>query len=1187
MNQMQCAACGQNVPVGARFCPNCGASQAATEEERRLVTVVFADIVGFTTRSESMDPEEVKHLVDRTFDRLALDITSFGGKVDKVVGDQIIALFGAPVAHEDDAERAVRAALRMQQSVVTSTADFGQTVQMRIGVNTGEVLVGSTSAGGDYTAMGDTMNLAARLEELAGPSQVVVGPATYAVTVDAISYRPIGEIETRGRSNKVQAYQAVSPIRPPGARTRRGTRFIGRDPELSLLMAQGRLAADHHRAQVGLVSGEAGIGKTRVVEEAAGQMASRFGARVLEGRCVAYGEANVWWPIAEMVRHGLDLTGDLSLDEVRPILVRGALIALGLHPAEIMLPEGLGTEMPEVDRLVTTLAHVLGYDTSMRGGDRDHNRSEVMFAISTMLAGELKSRPVVMVISDMDYASEAVWALVNNILSDLADTPLLLLLTARTADFNRHLAAGRHGALNLHLGPLEEEAAADVLAQMGLDLPDDAARELVSRSGGNPFFLEELANLVSSRTTIDGPDVVAELMSGRLDQLPDTLRGTIAARLDSLSQSQRALLQDASVLGRIGSIKGLAVLAQESRGIPDISDDLEALVDAEVLHVDPRQYQFRSDLVRDVAYGTITKTLRAQRHYGIAEYLAQMQETGTNPQLGGSRNSGPIPERGRTGQRAGLGPRVWIKAELNSKALSWLAEAGQRALNSDPPSAEAWFTSGLDLAADDATRSEFLYGRAKARCEVRDIVGSRADLDALDLLTSHDPLIHGRALLVRGDVERKAGNLDRAAALLREASDRLASLSAFADQALALRLLGLTEMYRSDEELSRRALDASRRVAAEAGDQRSQAWALQSMAWLAFNTGRVSEARELIGMAVETFTALNDLGGLAWAQGVQAWVAFHSGRFDASRELVDAVLPETARRGDPWAESIMRLLDASLLLWTGRAREAVDTARVAHSKADGAGELNLAVQAAAIEGRALVSLGRISDGSARLEEAFAMADRADEPEGRRMAAVANCSSAARLGDSDRAIRWAARFDGVRNMHVDSDVVGQSDLVISLALAMLQRGAVEEASTELGWVDSPDPDASQLYGHAVGALIDAARGDSTNAHVRVDTVLKGDATYLDRVMALLARAATYARNGDTDGSDQALLDAREELAATDDKVTSLFVDQLGGVCGFGDLFEAEARLRAAGIDPTGWRTAWVLATGKTLTASSEA
>src|SRR5947208_8767457 len=236
LSAMRCLSCGTEVAEGARFCPSCGQPLRAGADERRIVTVLFADLVGVTTLSESRDPEQVKNLVDRCFERLVADVRAYGGRVDKIVGDAIVALFGAPVAHEDDAERAVRAALQMQRTLAGTTADLGAQVQLRIGVNTGEVLVGALRVGGDYTAMGDVVNVASRLQTLARPGQVVTGAATHAATRDVVRYDFIGEVQARGRGTPVAAWQAVEAVAPPGHRPRRAsTPLIGRDEQLGVL----------------------------------------------------------------------------------------------------------------------------------------------------------------------------------------------------------------------------------------------------------------------------------------------------------------------------------------------------------------------------------------------------------------------------------------------------------------------------------------------------------------------------------------------------------------------------------------------------------------------------------------------------------------------------------------------------------------------------------------------------------------------------------------------------------------------------------------------------------------------------------------------------------------------------------------------------------------------------------------
>ncbi len=1160
---MLCTSCGVTIPTGARFCPSCGTSTAGSDEERRVITVLFADIVGFTALSESMDPEEVKRLVDRCFERLARDITAFGGVVDKVLGDAIVALFGAPIAHEDDAERAVRAGLRMQQSLRNMSDDAGHQIRMRIGINTGEVLVGTSSAGGDYTAMGDVMNSASRLEGLADPGRVLVGQATYLATRESISYSQVGLLEARGREEGIETWMVLRATRPPGMRTRPSTDFVGRDYELDLIFAQARAAIELKRAQSTLILGEAGMGKARVAREAANLIANHWGAQVFAGRALPYGEANVWWPIGDIVRSAFFISYDASAEEARAILTNS-------------LPSHLAAKaVSDIPRTVTALMHALGYETPLRGGDGTNNRAEVTLAMTRLLEAELARRPVVIMLNDMHWAGEPIWDLVGHMLTEHCQSQLIILMTARASE-TLDLPQGRHGSLVLQLGPLDEDSSRALLAQLGVDLPDDVSAELVERSGGNPFFLEELAEFVTHQRKGEESEVVAEMGSGRLGSMPDSLRGLVAARLDQLDSRSRTVLEAASVLGRSGPVDGLRTMIKNSLGFESISAELTNLINDDLLKISGQRYEFRSDMIRDVAYGTLTKTVRAQSHEGIARYLEKAVAVGE------PRNSAVVVIADHYRQAAQLTRELSNVAGLDrdyvtDRALHWLAEAGRRALAADEPiEAERWYSAGLDLVSLDPIRSQFLYGRAKARCEVRDIVGCRNDLDRLDDIVDADDLLAAKAMLVRGDIDRKANDLDQAVDRLAQAADRLHELGDHAEEALALRLLGLAEVFRSDRETATAALEEAVRVAGESGERREEGWALQSLAWFMFRVGRIREAQRLIKMAEEIFTELNDRGGLAWTQGLAAWVAFHLGEWDRARSLIDTVLPETRRRGDDWAEAIILTLLGSLELWEGHAYRALEVARQSQMVGERAKDIGLMVDGKTVEGRALVSRKRVVEGTAALEMAYNMAERDRDVEASRRAVIANCSSAARLGESERVIRWAARFD---EDQADMELLGARDLSVSLALALLQRGALEEAEQQLHWIDEDESESGvddyNSYALAVSAMIAAAKGDLLATEERARRVLEGTSTYLDRVFARLALALRDSILSDQSGIDHQLEAARSIVRGTDDLLTPLMIDHAGGVLGRNDLEKAEAALRAADVDPDGWNRVWSL------------
>lgn len=283
---MVCSTCGTPASDGARFCPGCGRALHGVDDERRVVTVLFADLVGFTTLSERLDPERVKNLVDGCFDQLAAEVTAFGGQVDKIVGDAMVALFGAPVAHEDDAERAVRAALRMQATLATGSHDLGEALQIRIGINTGEVLVGAMRAAGSITAMGDVVNTASRLQSAARPGEVLVGRSTHGATDQAIAYESHGLVDAKGLEKPVETWRAVAPISTPGFRARRlDVPLVGRDHEIGLLRHAVGSSIDNDRALLVLLVGDVGMGKSRLADEAADWARSIHGAMIREGRC--------------------------------------------------------------------------------------------------------------------------------------------------------------------------------------------------------------------------------------------------------------------------------------------------------------------------------------------------------------------------------------------------------------------------------------------------------------------------------------------------------------------------------------------------------------------------------------------------------------------------------------------------------------------------------------------------------------------------------------------------------------------------------------------------------------------------------------------------------------------------------------------------------------------------------------
>ncbi|MGH9187924.1 MAG: adenylate/guanylate cyclase domain-containing protein, partial [Acidimicrobiales bacterium] len=979
-----CPVCGAPVIEATRFCASCGHSLRPVADERRVVTVLFADLVGFTTLAESRDPEEVKNLVDRCFERLATVIAAYGGRVDKIIGDAIVALFGAPVAHEDDAERAVRAGLAMQQDLADWAAQASATqLRMRVGVNTGEVLVGAMRAGGDYTAMGDTVNTASRLQTMAAPGQVVVGPATFRATQHCVRYSPLGPIHAKGRLEPVPAWVAEEAIGAPGSRSgRRKAPLVGRDQELELLRRTVDAAVSRRRAQLVLVVAEAGMGKTRLAEEIACEAAKTHGAVVLEGRCVPYGEANVWWPVAEAVRYGCAIPADAPADQAIALARDAVRAAVGPTGGEA-----------EVERVTTGLAHLLGYETDLQHIDPSRARDEVVHSLLTFVDASADQRPVIVVLSDLHWADDVVLELGDVLLERVAHKPFVLVATGRPSLFDWwQPSPGHHNLIVLNLDPLHREAAANLLGTLldESELPLDLRETLLDRSGGNPFFLEELVSLVTE--------------SGHAGELPHTLRGLVAARLDALPVPERQMLEDAALLGRRGTVEGLHLMAEYAHDAsgPDIDRTLASLVATDVLVLDGDRWAFKSELVREVTYGTLTKADRARRHAAVAKWIAANE--GDRP-----ASIEPIAHHYLTaatlardlGGVEGLDPE-----ELVTGAIEWLERALARAEGNElHPVVIRLCTQALQILDDqDGRRLRYLLARAKASTQLRELKSARADVDEAMREVERTADDGGRAqvLLSLGDLQQKDGDISASSVTLQRAAAAFRSLGDDDGEAESLRTFGMTRMLAEDFPAAEASFTEALELYRSAQDGRGEAWALQNLAWLGFITGRVKEADHWLRLSADTFRQIGDRGGLGWVNGLSAFVQFHLGRYAEAEELGERVLAEARERSDVWAVGMMLVLVASLRLWSGRAASAIEPATEAHELFGSIHDWQVFTQSAGVLGRALVATGRIDDGFGVLREALATARTAPGLAARRAAAIHVMAAAAQVGEPDRA-----------------------------------------------------------------------------------------------------------------------------------------------------------------------------------------
>jgi class 3 adenylate cyclase/tetratricopeptide (TPR) repeat protein len=1195
---VNCPSCGADTPAGARFCPSCGADQVVRGDQRRVVTVVFADLVGFTALSEHRDPEQVKGLVDRCFERLVADIAAFGGEVDKIVGDAILALFGAPVAHEDDAERAVRAALQMHATLAAAEADLGLGVRLRVGVNTGEVLVGALRAGGDYTAMGDVVNTAQRLQAAAEPGQVLVGPTTHRATRRVVTYRSVGEITAKGREAPVPAWVAEGARLPPGYRPdRHRTPLVGRDDEVALLSHTLDLAVARQRAALLLVVGDAGVGKSRLVEEVAEAARGCHGALVLHGRCVPYGEANVWWPVAEAVRSACDVEqGDGHADAAVKVgaAVEAAVGPDGDAPADPAATAPGAPGQIGAERITDGLLHLLGFDV-LGSVDAARARDEATRALVAFTAALAARRPLAVVLSDLHWADDAVLGLLTALLERNARVPFVLLASARPTLSERWSPPqGGHHAAVLHLDPLERDAAAKLLDGLADGragaLDERVMAELLDRAGGNPFFLEEL---------------VSWLEESRATDLPDTLRGLVAARIDGLSRNERRVLEDAAVLGSRGRVEWLAEMHRQAHGgDAPVPAALAALHAADLLEVDGDRWEFRSEVVREVTYSTMTKDRRAKVHAGIARWLEQDDPHGD-----------AVVDRiahhyGRAATLAAeVGGSSAVPADVARHAVSWLRRAGERAAQVDTPQravsllTEALAVLDLRPAAglagaagegepEDAIRTALLLDRSHAHAELRDLPAARRDAAAARDLAERtgDAAAAVRGIVALADAAARGGEDGEVQALLDEALARAGAIDDDEGRAMALRVRGFAALMRDDAEAAVASLEPALDLYTSLGDRRGRAWVLQNLSWAHFIGGRIDDAEAMLHDSAALFAELGDRGGLGWALGLLAFTRFHLGYPAEAEAMAEQVFQGADEMGNTWGAGMGRVLTASTRLWTGRAEAAVERALEALETFEAIDDDYGRVQARVPLGRALVTSGHVEEGFGILEQIATSVRASSSPGFVAFSASGLLSAAVQVGDRERAAAALAVLPAGDRSSDEQVSAGAGEILVARALVEVQSGRPEAALDMVAEVRRAiGSRADAGYTGAVRALALAVAGRGEEATEAAGVVEADErSSYLDRLWAGLAAGSAAARCGDAREVDARFRDLAERAAATDDRIAQAVVslgwalacEAVGDPAAEARGEESAARFADLGLSPGGWAVALGEAVGLT-------
>jgi class 3 adenylate cyclase/tetratricopeptide (TPR) repeat protein len=1079
-----CPACGQENPEGFRLCGMCGAALASAaapaREERKVVTILFTDLVGSTARAEGLDPEDVRATLSAYYAQLRAELERHGGTVEKFIGDAVMAIFGAPVAHEDDPERAVRAALAIRDSI-------GEDLEIRTAVHTGEALValGASAVEGEGMVSGDVVNTAARLQSAAPVNGILVGEGTYRATRPAIEYREAPSVQAKGKVEPIKVWEAVA------ARSRFGidveqklrTPLVGRERERGLLADAFEHARTEQSAQLVTLVGVPGIGKSRLVAELF-QITDADEEIISwrQGRSLPYGERVSFWALGEIVKAhaGILESDDASTAEEK-------LVAM---------VETLGEDGRERDWLARHTRPLVG----LEGAERTE-REEAFAAWRRLLEAAAEQRPLVLVFEDLHWADDGLLDFVDHLADWATTVPLLIVGTARPELLDRRpgWGGGKRNAFTLSIGALTDEETA-VLLQRLLDravLDADAQQAVLQRAEGNPLYAEEYARMLAEHAGGDLP-------------LPETVQGLIAARIDALAPEEKALLQDASVIGKVFWPGGLR--SGEERV-------LHALERKEFIRRDRRssiasetQYAFLHGLVRDVAYGQIPRAQRAEKHRLTAEWIASL--AGDRTEDHAEMLAHHYHEALRLAEAAGLDTST-----LRDPARQAFAEGAQRALSLGAgAAAHELAVDALELSLpDDRQRPELQLLAAYAsrligRDDATELLGP-----AIEAFASRgDPgraaeaaVLLGSDYFYRGDITATRSTRERALELARQAPPDASTARALASVSRSYSVLDRN--LEGALALAREALA----LAEEVGDDEIASVALNTIGLARVHSGdpggiedleQSVERAERAGSVFHHHSALNNLGNALWHVGR---ISDGSARIHEARALCERYGFVTALL---WNDAEL-VYDA---FFRGDLEETETAATRFLANESGSGYQYPAVLAT--RARALLARGQGEDAVADAQQALARL--------RESAYDAQLAPHLLIGVS-RCLRASGRAEEAEELLTEALSDGPEEDVYDLAIHLVELGRGDEylALTEgrpghlwqaAGRAAAAGEllHASEIYGEmgarfaeAWAALLAAERGDTSRLEAALAYFEEQRATpYVQRCRALMQASA---------------------------------------------------------------------------------
>ena len=603
---LRCPSCGEENPDRFRLCGYCGSvlvAQPPPQEVRKTVTIIFCDLKGSTELGDRLDSEAVREVLALYFSAMKPVLERHGGTIEKYIGDAIMAVFGLPRMHEDDALRAVRAAAEMREALaelnVTLRAEFGVTLENRTGVNTGEVVTGE-GGGSQRLATGDTVNVAARLEQAAPVGEVLIGESTYRLIREAVEVVPMEPLTLKGKPEPVPAYRLLSVTAGARSTGSADRPLVGRDREIATLDAEFRRAVTGPECRLVTLLGEAGVGKSRLIEEFVRHVGDE--ATVLRGRCLPYGDGITFWPLAEVLRQAAGIVPEDSDEDAR-----------------IKLKSCFGEQLADATSRI---------ESGMGLSQDPYGKDELFWGVRVALEELARRRPLVVVFDDIHWAEATFLDLVEDVLDASLGVPLLLICTARheLREDRPSFAAGRQTASQVELRELSREQTGLVMRNLlgAASLPQRLERRILRLTEGNPLFVEQMLSMLiddgllrkqAGRWVFSGaPEAVS---------IPGNVSSLLGARLDRLGPTERRVVESASVIGLEFSSGAVSALSEESDARADLEPALTALSGKQLIRRADAADDFRFShiLVRDAAYARLLKRTRARLHERFAAWL--------------------------------------------------------------------------------------------------------------------------------------------------------------------------------------------------------------------------------------------------------------------------------------------------------------------------------------------------------------------------------------------------------------------------------------------------------------------------------------------------------------------------------------------------------------------------------------